>query len=343
MGSIRRKGKFWYFRYYDAAGKQHEISLGTKNRSVAERLKERYENQYEANFSPEEISKLTFGQVTRFYLDILSPQKSPRTLKDYATTSRRLIDHWEKLLIRKMSSKEVLALIQKLETDGYARETVRKTMMLARQIFRYAIRKGFIADDPTDGIKVKTPKKQRRIRWLTTEELNKVFEAGDELYPHLSHVFRFLYYTGLRKSEMMSLQWSDIDMETGVLSVNDSKTLSGIRKIPLSDDAKKILEALPRESEWVFSNPQTGEVWSKYYLGKVFKRILKKAGINERGISIHVLRHTFASQLAMAGVSLDIIRDLLGHSSVVITEIYAHLSPDHHRNALDRLPKLDRD
>jgi len=111
----------------------------------------------------------------------------------------------------------------------------------------------------------------------------------------------------------------------------------------LGHEAIEILEKLPHKNEWVFTSNLTGGPVRGDTITHNFTRVLKKADLKKKGVAVHILRHTFASQLAMAGVSLDIIRDLLGHSSVVITEIYAHLSPDHHRNALDRLPKLDRD
>ncbi|MCD6531313.1 tyrosine-type recombinase/integrase [bacterium] len=339
MGSIRRKGKRWYYRYYDPSGKRREIALHTTDRKIAERLAEIYDRQLEDSKNPELLANATFAEVLHLYLDFISPQKSPSTMKDYQTIAHRLEEFFGNFKISRIKEFHIVRQLQEMEERGYAVESRRKTLMLLRQVMRFAKKRGYIIDDPTEGIKIHRDKRPNRLRWFTEEELKTIFRKAQELYPRIAHIYRFLYYTGLRRSELIALKWSDIDLKRKVIKIQDSKSPEGYRRIPLREEAIEIVRSLPRLSEWVFVNPDTALPWDASFLSKSFKKVLKACGITDA--SLHTLRHTFASHLAMAGVSLDVIRDLLGHSSVQITEIYAHLAPDYVRDAVKKLPTVD--
>ena len=338
MSSIRCKKGWWYYRYYDASGKLKERALHTRNRGIAERMKDILDRQLEANESIDAYLNATFGFIIERYLNYLSPQKSPQSVRDYHLIARRLEQYYQ-YPIKRIKQIHVLDMIRDLE-KRYSEESVRKTLMFIKQVFRWAYSNGFITHNPTADIKYLRKRRSRRIRWFTKEELQKIFKLADQLYPHLAPAFKFMYYTGLRLSELITLQWQDIDFKNAVLRVMDSKTPKGIRRIPLNKEALKILNNLPRYegNEFVFASPHGGS-WHGDVLTKRFATILRKAGIKDA--SLHTLRHTFASHLAMAGVPLDVIRDLLGHGSVLITEIYAHLAPDHLKSAVDKLPNLE--
>ena len=338
MSSIRCKKGWWYYRYYDATGKLRERALRTRNRETAERLKTFLDAQLEINEQIELYLNATLGFMIEHYLNYLFPQKFPQRMKDYQILARRLKDYYH-YPIKRIKQADILKIIENLE-KRYSEESVRKTLMFIKQVFRWAHHRGLITYNPAAEIKYSKKQHSRRIRWFTKEELQKIFKLADQLYPHLAPAFKFMYYTGLRRSELISLQWQDVDFKNAILKVMDSKTPKGIRPIPLNKEALNILRNLPRYegNEFVFASPHGGS-WHRDVLTKRFAVILRKAGIKDA--SLHTLRHTFASHLAMAGVPLDVIRDLLGHGSVLITEIYAHLAPDHLKNAVDKLPNLE--
>jgi len=335
MGSIRKKKGWWYYRYYEN-GKQKEIALHTQNEEMAKRLKA----ILDTNTSQRKQINAKLGYVIEQYLLLLSSQKPQRTFKEYQLYAKRAKPLYG-MLIREIKIQHIVDLLNSLESN-LARETVRRTVMFLKQVFRWALKQGFITINPIEDFKYSVGKKTRRVRWFTQEELLRIFNYADEHYPQLSSLFKFLYYTGMRLSEMLALQWQDIDLHNKIINVYDSKTPSGYRQIPIRPEVEKILKQFPKckETNFVFINKRC-KVWNHDYIIHQFKHILRKVGIDEKGVCVHTLRHTFASHLAMAGVPLDVIRDLLGHGSVLITEIYAHLAPDHLKNAVDKLPNLE--
>src|SRR5262249_17604732 len=148
--------------------------------------------------------------------------------------------------------------------------------------------------------------------------------------------------TGMRQGEFKGLQWSSIDWNNRVVVVKHSrcdreKTIGApksnrIRSIPLGPDVYEILYTRKRSTGYVLTNAKGGPLnhsWLTYYLDKV----CKKASL--RRITWHVLRHTFASQLAMKGVPLNTVQTLLGHSSIIMTMRYAHVAPSALRSAIE--------
>jgi len=338
MGSIRKKKDWWYYRYYEN-GKLREIALHTKSEELAKRYKTILDAQ-KGNLR--EQLNANFGQVIEQYLQFLFPQKSTHAIRTYTLCAKRLKPYYD-LPIRKIGTTQILQIIKNLESY-LSKESVRKTVMFIKQVFRWAANYGYISYNPAEEIKYSTGKKKKRIRWFTKDELIKIFDYADEHFPKFSPVFKFLYYTGMRLSEVVALQWQDVDFKNKMIRVVDSKTPSGFRRIPMRPEVEKILKNLPRKenNKFVFAGTKN-KSWNSSHLTHIFKEILKKVGINEPGVCLHTLRHTFASHLAMSGVSLDVIRDLLGHSSVVITEIYAHLAPDHIQEAIRKLPSLEKE
>jgi integrase len=127
--------------------------------------------------------------------------------------------------------------------------------------------------------------------------------------------------TGLRRGELWNLVWGDIDLKQKLLTVNGQGAKSGqTRHIPLNDKALGVLklhrgDVIPMAHVPVFGSADFKKAWSA---------LLVKADI--QNFRFHDLRHTFASKLVMAGVPLNTVRELLGHSSIEMTLVYSHLS-----------------
>ncbi len=141
--------------------------------------------------------------------------------------------------------------------------------------------------------------------------------------------------TGLRLGELAALRWSAVDFETGFLTVRSGegfRTKSGHeRAVPLAGDAQEVLLRLSSEREDDLDGPVVtygdGRPIVAKYASKRFKRYVRLAKLPEQ-IRFHSLRHTCASWLVMRGVPLLIVQQILGHSSIQVTERYAHLAPD---------------
>lgn len=145
-------------------------------------------------------------------------------------------------------------------------------------------------------------------------------------------------FAGLRRGEIAALKWADVDYKNNQLYVAANKT-ENFRFVPLNEDLRKKLEiAQPTaKSEFVVEIGSTEARTSKDYLTTYYSHFTRKLPFR---CHMHKLRHTFASQLVQNGVDLYTVSKLLGHSSIKMTEIYAHLSPRSLFDAVKLLPKL---
>jgi integrase len=146
--------------------------------------------------------------------------------------------------------------------------------------------------------------------------------------------------TGMRMGELIGLRWVDVDLSAGRINVRQNivRGIAGLpksgkpREIALCDDAIEALAAHRHERGPLVFCDAEGKALTDGLLEWPLKRALKRAKL--RGIGWHVLRHTFASHLAMRGVPLKVIQELLGHASIVTTMVYAHLAPHVARDAV---------
>jgi integrase len=148
---------------------------------------------------------------------------------------------------------------------------------------------------------------------------------------HLAPAVLVSMNTGLRRGELLALRWSQIDFKQKLLTVEGSSAKSGhTRHVPLNDEAVTILK------HWRAQCPDPDLAFPvKSSFKTAWAALLTRAGI--QNFRWHDLRHHFASRLAQAGVSLNVIRELLGHSTLQMSIRYAHLAPDQKREAVARL------
>jgi integrase len=144
--------------------------------------------------------------------------------------------------------------------------------------------------------------------------------------------------TGLRRGELLQLQWRDVDLSRRMLTVRGEGAKTGqTRHVPLNSDIADVLKAWKEpsaEPDWfVFSGSTTTTPLTE--ARKAWRAVLQKARITS--FRFHDLRHSFASKLAMAGVDLNTVRELLGHRKISMTLRYAHLAPEHKADAVERL------
>lgn len=160
------------------------------------------------------------------------------------------------------------------------------------------------------------------------EPLPKLLHYAD----HLTPAVLLSTNTGLRRGELLSLQWTDINFRDKLLTVDGGSTKGGdTRHIPLNDEALEVLD------KWKQQSPLHGsDVFPVRTSCKTaWRALLKRASISR--FRWHDLRHHFASRLAQAGVPLNTIRELLGHGSLAMTLRYAHLAPNQGRDAVAKL------
>lgn len=252
---------------------------------------------------------------------------------------KHLSPHFSGVEVSKLKRADVRRYVSARLSDGVKESTVKRELKLFSAALNF-VRLEY--DRPELGNPVQSlglGGDDSRIRWITREQASVlVAEAGRfALRPHLSNFVRLGLNTGCRKSELLKLEWSRVDFERECFMLDRVHTKNGKRRlVPLNAAA---MSALLEQRDWV-SRYVPGARWVFAVrfdvpvgtLQKGFAAACLRAGIED--FRIHDLRHTFASWLVMRGVSLYVVRDLLGHSSIAVTERYAHLSPDQGRGAV---------
>lgn len=172
----------------------------------------------------------------------------------------------------------------------------------------------------------------RRVRGYTEMLSLEPHAYGD----HLTPMVLLTLNTGLRRGELFNLHWEDVNVQIKVLTVHGAAAKNGqTRHLPLNREALAVLAAWRQQSsgeDYVFPGKGGQRLNTTR---KAWERLLQEADVH--GFTWHDLRHSFASNLVMAGVSLAVVRELLGHADLTMTLRYAHLAPDHKASAVERL------
>ncbi|MCC5447017.1 site-specific tyrosine recombinase/integron integrase [Candidatus Nanobsidianus stetteri] len=166
---------------------------------------------------------------------------------------------------------------------------------------------------------IKAPKVDKRLpKFITYDELNKLLENAENYRDKL--IIKFLFYTGVRVSELIKIKKNDIIFEEGFVKVYGKGGKERIVPIPkdLLNELKDYINKINTENIFPLSSRQ---------VERIIKNVAKKAGINKK-VTPHVLRHSLATTLLSKGVDIRYIQEILGHSSLNITQIYTHVVPN---------------
>ncbi|MDA2931380.1 tyrosine-type recombinase/integrase, partial [Acidobacteria bacterium AH-259-O06] len=278
-------------------------------------------------------SKVTLGQFARRYLQWCK-NEGQKAFEDKSKRLKRMISHLgEDMLLSEVQSETLEGYkAYRLSTAGVRGKiqpaTINRDLANFKHMLTKAVDWGVLVENI--GTKVKLLKvKNQKLRYLSGEELEKLFAATS---PYLKPLIILAVNTGLRKSELLTLRWSDINFRTGYIELLDQKN-GEMSYIPMNRDVKEALRKIPRrlDSPYIFSKKNgLPPVDIKYH----FYKALRQSGIAH---CTHSLRHTFASHLCMSGVDLPTIRELMRHKSYSMTLRYAHLSNQHTKKAVDTL------
>lgn len=166
------------------------------------------------------------------------------------------------------------------------------------------------------------------MRIISYEEENKLLDACNST---LAPIIITALETGMRKGEILNLQWEHIDLKSRRIMVEETKS-GKYRIIPISSVLLKVLSGIRQASDFVFHINNGNRRQS---VRTAFENAVKRAGIPH--IRFHDLRHTFGSRAVMGGVDLPTVKELMGHKSINMTMRYSHPTPEHKKMAVERL------
>lgn len=338
-GIFKRGGVYW-IRYADPTGKIIRESARTKNIHEAIKLLAKRKTEVLEGKLPERIiiKNHTFNELAEKYSHWASIQRCYDKDKKY--TIQELKERFNNIPLRRFTTQLVEQFQVDLIKKGLKPATVNRKLACLKHMFTKAVEWSMVEEEVLKRIrKVKLLKENnRRLRYLTEEEIQRLLNACDK---HLYPIVFTALNTGMRKDEILSLKWNNIDLKNGYIHIEKTKNAER-RDIPMNSELLNLFRRLFTErklsSDYVFVNPDTNTRYMD--IKRSFNHACKKAKIED--FHFHDLRHTFASHLVMKGVDLTTVKELLGHKSLTMTLRYSHLAPEHKTKAVQCLNDIFR-
>lgn len=230
---------------------------------------------------------------------------------------------------------ELRTYVAALHDAGYAKSSVSRRLASLRSYFRFAQREGLCESNPAKPLR--NPRRERKLpHFLTNREIGKLLNSppkSDAMGLRDRAILETLYSAGLRVSELVGINESDLDFAAGLVRVRGKGKRE--RLAPLGSFAIRALKAWLRmrspakgqskvEASAVFLN-KFGKRLTTRSIGRMLEKYLKITGLDSR-TSPHTLRHSFATHLLDRGADIRSVQELLGHKSLVTTQIYTHVS-----------------
>ncbi len=326
---------YWYIYYETSKGKRHRCSTHTKLKFEASRAFHTFEPppEYEDTIKS---SVVTLSDFRTTFLEYASTRYRPNTVRGTF----------------QMGFNELIRLVGDVEISKVDEMVIEKFLTMKLQASsRYAARHCYAglasAFQTACRWKIISRNSWRQVKKPKVPEIHPVFLSEADftkllnviLDPCFNHLCVFAVLTGLRSSEIISLEWNAIDLDRRLIHVQNTATFvtksMKNRVVPMNDTIFALLHGLNRREGRVFLKSD-GRPWARDVVTRWFRYYADLAGLDKR-VHFHTLRHTFASWLVQKGTNLYEIKEMLGHASISTTEIYAHLQPELLHTTVNRI------
>ena len=258
-------------------------------------------------------------------------KSSDNTVQSYLRDLNQFFSYCtaKKLSIKSVNSSDINRFLEHLSAIGKSDATKTRVIAALRCYYKFLVSEGYVNENPLD--KIHTKKLEKKLpNILDAGEIIKLLDSpnGSDLKSIRDKaMLELLYATGIKVSEIIDVKLSDINLQIGILHLHDKKE----RIIPLYPAAVKTLSnyvlnvrpaiILNQNEDLLFTN-MSGQALSRQGLWKIIKHYSEKAEI-KKDITPHTLRHSFAAHLLENGAQLKDIKEMLGHSDISSTQIYA--------------------
>jgi integrase len=323
MTVYKRGAKGVFYMNFTVNGERVCKSTGKYAKKEA-KLVEAVEKQKmlnEASLSPQEKAARTklSDAIDQVYH---SRWKSNKNGEFSHRRAQRILELLGDVPVGKIDQDKVEHLIELLDKSGIQVSTVNRYLAILKTILRYK-------RQAWDVIKLRKERKGR-IRVVTSEEeqqvvsllSNGVTTKRNQHFPEVADLVIVLVDTGMRLGEALRQRYEDIDFEANLITIWENKA-DKPRSIPMTKRVRAILEARKK------MNPAKPFNISMFQAENSWKSARKKMKLqHDKEFVLHALRHTCASRLVNRGIDLYVVKEWLGHSTIQVTEKYAHLAPD---------------
>lgn len=291
------------------------------------------------------------------YLRYLQVERnaSPHTITSYKNDldafldfcSRQLEIDAEELDVNNINRLTIRLWLGELSDEGLAKSSISRKVAALRSFFKYSFKRGHIEKNPAHLLVV--PKKEKTLpKTVTSADLERLLESVDITSPKGLQdraILEVFYGTGIRVSELVGLNITDVDIRSRQISVMGKGNKQ--RVIPLGDTAIKILKDFMKERVNLYSSRTDSDARRALFLAangqRIYDRTVRymverylKAHSEVTQKSPHVLRHSFATHMLDNGADIRIIKEFLGHANLAATQIYTHTSVERLKNVYEQ-------
>ena len=368
------KGAWWIFINHEKRRKSKRVGVGEAGKKAAKQAASQIQARLAlGQFVFDELKQpkpdlATVGSYLQAWLrEHAAVNCKPSTYIMYQwAVEQILVPDFGPIPLNDMSAEHIRCLIAKYIGRGKSKATIRNYLSPLRTAYSQAIDDGLVTRNPAGRLgkllkNAKNPAKE--MRPLTRQETNTLLASAKTGAPLIYPLLLCAVRTGLRRGELIGLQWGDVDLEGRYLLVRRA-VVRGKVGLPKSNKIRRVdvsgqlcvelkaqkevreLEAMAKDQTLKFDEPvflsPMGLRWDERNVEKPWHRALKLSGI--RRVRLHDLRHTFASQLIEQGAHPKYIQEQLGHASITMTmDTYGHMFPNRNRGLVDGLDTMESD
>ena len=352
MAVRRLKGSYWVDFGATVRGtrlrvrKRSPVQTAAGSRDYETLLRSRLMRGEPLEDRPEPSAKTTFSEfASEWFETYVKANNKPSEQYHKSMVLRvHLLPFFGKLELRNVTAEHVERYKAAKRASGLAAITINLHLGMLAKCLRTAIEWNRVKEMPKIArLKVE----QKMVSFLTPPESERLLAYARRHATEWHDIILLALRTGMRRGELLGLQWGDIDLERLKITVRHSMVMGLLgspkngrfRIMPMSPEVREMLAARTDKRGFVFQSV-TGGASTKSTLDRNLRRICGGAGMAH--VHWHTFRHTFASQLAASGLPLNIVQGLMGHSDIKMTMRYAHFSPTLYDRAVDVLDMLGK-
>ena len=318
MGVYKKKGEWWIDFYLE--GKRIRKCIGPVKAMADEALAVVKADIAKGLFGLKRAKRTpTFKEFADRYYQVYCESKKPNTKERDRLILKRFYDFIKEKRLSQITEFDIKGF-QSERQLRVSKLSVNRELSSLRHVFNVAIREGHITDSPMRDVKAfKVEHKKQHI--LSEDEMRGLLEATKRSNSlNLHSICAVALNTGMRRQEILDLEWNDLDFFQNGITVKNTKA-GRDRWVPISPELREMFLKLPSmgKSDYVFPNPATGKPHRRF-LRDSFDLAKKRAGIEN--FRFHDFRHNAATHMLRNGADIVTVQEILGHSSITLTRRY---------------------
>lgn len=340
----KKTGKWFYYGRHEDRSQYKKRGFDTKKEARIAEL------DYLSALEDEALDSITFEELATKYMEWYKPRRKASSYsKISGIIDAHLIPHFGNKDVSSIRTRDVMTY-QTSIAGKYSGHHARKIFTTFSAVLNFGVKMEYLKENVARLVGSGDIEIKKRMDYWTLEEFKEFLKnVDDELYYAL---FMTLYYSGMRKGELLALTWADIDFNTNVINVDKTeynrvvttpKTPSSIRKIMMPKHVISLLKKLKKSAATTAPVKSNYVVFGEFFdsiptstLDRQYDKYIKLSGVNR--IRLHDFRHSHASYLINKGTIISVVAKRLGHGDIATTlNTYSHLYPSTEIDAIEKM------